>query len=59
MPELVSSAVASRLEAPAMAAVGAPAAVRVLELLENEMCLNLALMGLSSIDQLNLRLWSD
>jgi glycolate oxidase len=41
-----------RLEALAMAAGGAPAVVRLLELLEVEMRLNLALMGLSSIDQL-------
>jgi isopentenyl diphosphate isomerase/L-lactate dehydrogenase-like FMN-dependent dehydrogenase len=42
-----------RLEALAMAAGGADAVVRMLELLENEMRINLALMGLSSIDQLN------
>ena len=41
-----------RLEALAMAAGGAPAVVRTLELLEQEMRLNLQLMGLSSIDQL-------
>ena len=41
-----------RLEALAMAAGGARAVVRMLELLEHEMRLNLALMGLSSIDQL-------
>ncbi len=41
-----------RLEALAMAAGGAPAVVRALELLEIEMRLNLQLMGLSSIDQL-------
>jgi isopentenyl diphosphate isomerase/L-lactate dehydrogenase-like FMN-dependent dehydrogenase len=41
-----------RLEALAMAAGGAPALVRMLELLEHEMRTNLALMGLSSIDQL-------
>jgi glycolate oxidase len=41
-----------RLEALAMAAGGAPALVRTLELLELEMRLNLQLMGLSSIDQL-------
>ena len=41
-----------RLEALAMAAGGAPAVVRALELLELEMRLNLQLMGLSSIDQL-------
>lgn len=42
-----------RLEALAMAAGGAPAVVRTLELLELEMRLNLQLMGLSSIDQLS------
>ena len=42
-----------RLEGLAMAAGGAAAVVRMLELLENEMRVNLALMGLSSIDQLN------
>jgi isopentenyl diphosphate isomerase/L-lactate dehydrogenase-like FMN-dependent dehydrogenase len=42
-----------RLEALAMAAGGAPAVIRMLEILENEMCINLALMGLSTIDQLN------
>lgn len=41
-----------RLEALAMAAGGAEAVVRMLELLENEMSVNLALMGLSSVDQL-------
>ncbi|MFN0041055.1 MAG: alpha-hydroxy acid oxidase [Burkholderiales bacterium] len=41
-----------RLEALAMAAGGASAVVRALELLELEMRLNLQLMGLSSIDQL-------
>ncbi|MSQ59632.1 MAG: alpha-hydroxy-acid oxidizing protein [Betaproteobacteria bacterium] len=41
-----------RLEALAMAAGGASAVVRMLELLENEMRINLALMGLSSIGQL-------
>jgi len=42
-----------RLEGLAMATGGAPAVVRMLELLETEMCMNLALMGLSSLDQLN------
>ena len=42
-----------RLEALAMAAGGTPAVVRMLELLEIEMQLNLASMGLSSIDQLH------
>ncbi len=41
-----------RLEGLAMAAGGAPAIVRMLELLELEMKLNLALMGLASIEQL-------
>lgn len=41
-----------RLEGLAMAAGGADAVVRMLEILENEMQINLALMGLSSIDQL-------
>ena len=41
-----------RLEALAMAAGGAGAVVRALELLEVEMRLNLQLMGLSSIEQL-------
>ncbi len=41
-----------RLEGLAMAAGGADAVVRMLEILENEMRINLALMGLSSIDQL-------
>ncbi len=41
-----------RLEGLAMAAGGTPALVRMLELLELEMQLNLALMGLSSIEQL-------
>ena len=41
-----------RLEALAMAAGGVDAVVRMLELLESEMRINLALMGLSSIDQL-------
>jgi glycolate oxidase len=41
-----------RLEALAMAAGGVDAVVRMLELLEIEMQLNLASMGLSSIDQL-------
>ncbi len=41
-----------RLEALAMSAGGAPAVVRLLELLELEMRLNLQLMGLASIDQL-------
>jgi hypothetical protein len=41
-----------RLEAMAMAAGGVDAVVRMLELLEIEMQLNLASMGLSSIDQL-------
>ncbi len=41
-----------RLEGLALAAGGAPAVVRMLELLEIEMRTNLALMGLSSIDQL-------
>jgi glycolate oxidase len=41
-----------RLEALAMSAGGTPAVVRMLELLELEMRLNLQLMGLSSIDQL-------
>jgi glycolate oxidase len=44
-----------RLEALAMAAGGTPGVVRMLELLETEMRLNLALMGLSSIDQLTPR----
>ena len=42
-----------RLEALAMAAGGTPAVVRMLELLEIEVRTNLALMGLSSIDQLH------
>ena len=42
-----------RLEALAMAAGGTPAVVRMLELLETEIAINLALMGLSSIDQLH------
>ncbi len=42
-----------RLEAMAMAAGGVDAVVRMLELLEIEMQLNLASMGLSSIDQLD------
>jgi glycolate oxidase len=41
-----------RLEALAMAAGGADGVVRMLELLEQEMRINLALMGLSSIEQL-------
>ena len=41
-----------RLEVLAMAAGGVPAVVRMLELLETEMRLNLASMGLASIDQL-------
>ena len=41
-----------RLEGLAMAAGGVDAVVRMLEILENEMQINLALMGLSSIDQL-------
>jgi glycolate oxidase len=46
-----------RLEALAMAAGGTPAVVRMLELLEIEMQLNLASMGLSSIDQLHPAAW--
>ena len=42
-----------RLEGFAMAAGGADAVVRMLKILENEMRINLALMGLNSIDQLN------
>jgi isopentenyl diphosphate isomerase/L-lactate dehydrogenase-like FMN-dependent dehydrogenase len=42
-----------RLEGLAMAAGGADAVVRMLELLENEIQINLALMGSSSIDQLS------
>ena len=42
-----------RLEGLAMAAGGTAAVVRMLELLEIEMGANLALMGLSSIDQLH------
>ena len=42
-----------RLEGLAMAAGGADAVVRMLELLENEIQINLALMGLSSINQLS------
>jgi len=42
-----------RLEALAMAAGGVDAVIRMLELLENEVRINLALMGLSSIDQLD------
>jgi isopentenyl diphosphate isomerase/L-lactate dehydrogenase-like FMN-dependent dehydrogenase len=41
-----------RLEVLALAAGGVPAVVRMLELLETEMHLNLASMGLNSIDQL-------
>ena len=41
-----------RLEVLALAAGGVPAVVRMLELLETEMQLNLASMGLNSIDQL-------
>ena len=41
-----------RLEAWAMAAGGTPAVVRMLEILEQEIRINLALMGLSNIDQL-------
>ena len=41
-----------RLECFAMAAGGAPAVVRMLELLESEMRINLALMGVASIDEL-------
>jgi glycolate oxidase len=41
-----------RLEALAMAAGGVEAVVRMLEILENEVRINLALMGLSSVDQL-------
>jgi isopentenyl diphosphate isomerase/L-lactate dehydrogenase-like FMN-dependent dehydrogenase len=41
-----------RLEGLALAAGGAPSVVRMLELLEIEIRTNLALMGLSSIDQL-------
>ncbi len=41
-----------RLEGLAMATGGAPAVVRMLELLEDEMRMNMALMGLSSLDQL-------
>jgi isopentenyl diphosphate isomerase/L-lactate dehydrogenase-like FMN-dependent dehydrogenase len=41
-----------RLEGLALAAGGAPAVLRMLELLEIEIRTNLALMGLSSIDQL-------
>lgn len=41
-----------RLEGLAMAAGGTAGVVRMLELLENEMNQNLALMGLNSIDQL-------
>jgi glycolate oxidase len=41
-----------RLGGLAMAAGGVDAVVRMLEILENEMLINLALMGLSSIDQL-------
>ncbi len=42
-----------RLEGLAMAAGGVDAVVRMLEILENEMQINLALMGLASIDQLS------
>ena len=42
-----------RLEGFAMAAGGADAVVRMLKLLETEIRINLALMGLNSIDQLN------
>ena len=42
-----------RLEGFAMAAGGADAVVRMLKILETEMRINLALMGLNSIDQLN------
>jgi isopentenyl diphosphate isomerase/L-lactate dehydrogenase-like FMN-dependent dehydrogenase len=42
-----------RLEGLALAAGGAPAVLRMLELLEIEIRTNLALMGLSSIQQLN------
>jgi len=41
-----------RLEALALAAGGAGAVVRMLELLENEVSVNLALMGLASVDHL-------